>query len=492
MNQQYIQNHYGKPRSRRPWHPKIRAALVTTDLLAIIITISTAHIIAFGFRNSPVISGIRELPGIGYIGTGVIFAILWFAALTVAGSRNIRYLGAGNDEYRLVLKATTYFFCAIGLTAYLTTTDFARTYVLVSYPLGMLLLLASRWSVRRFLVFWRDRGRALSRVMIIGDKESGEHLYQILRGARHSGLNPVVAYLPHTPPGTELRGGVIPTVGYSTDAQKILAEVQKNDIHAVAVSTGHNMTPTELRRLGWVLAAAHVALIMAPATTDIAGPRIHTQPLNGVPLIHVHTPRIEGFPAFVKRSLDIVASALGLLLLAPLLLPVALLVKKDGGPVFFYQERVGFRGETFKMVKFRSMVVDAEARKAELMDQNEGAGVLFKMADDPRITPVGRFIRKYSIDELPQLWNVLVGDMSLVGPRPPLPSEVAQYEQDAYRRLLVKPGITGLWQVSGRSNLSWEESIRLDLYYVENWSLIGDIVILFRTVRAVFAREGAY
>ena len=491
MNQQYIQNHYNHTRNRRPWHPKIRAALITTDALAITATITTAHIIAFGFRNSPVISGIQELPGIGYIGTGITFGILWFTALTIAGSRNIRYLGAGNDEYRLVLKATTYFFCAIGLTAYLTTTDFARTYVLIAYPLGMVLLLASRWCVRRFLVFWRDRGRALSRVMIIGDKESGEHLYQTLLAARHSGLNPVAAYLPHTRPGTTLGDGAIPTLGYSTDAQQILEAAQAHNIHAVAVSTGHNMTPTELRRLGWVLAAAHVALIMAPTMTDIAGPRIHTQPLNGVPLIHVHTPRIEGFPAFVKRSLDIVASALGLLLLAPLLLPVALLVKKDGGPVFFYQERVGFRGETFRMVKFRSMVVDAEARKAELMDQNEGAG-LFKMVDDPRITPVGRFIRKYSIDELPQLWNVLVGDMSLVGPRPPLPSEVAQYEQDAYRRLLVKPGITGLWQVSGRSNLSWEESIRLDLYYVENWSLVGDVVILLRTVRAVFAKDGAY
>ena len=211
-----------------------------------------------------------------------------------------------------------------------------------------------------------------------------------------------------------------------------------------------------------------------------------------MPLIHVHTPRIEGMQALIKRAIDVVASGLGLIFLAPLLVPVALLVKKDGGPIFFLQERVGYRGTPFHMIKFRSMVTNAEELKKELMDRNEGNGVLFKMADDPRITKIGKFIRKYSIDELPQLWNVFIGDMSLVGPRPPLPSEVEQYEEDAYRRLLVKPGITGLWQVSGRSNLSWEESIRLDLYYVENWSVMRDIVILFRTVRAVFAKDGAY
>jgi len=231
---------------------------------------------------------------------------------------------------------------------------------------------------------------------------------------------------------------------------------------------------------------------MAPALTDIAGPRIRTQPLGGLPLIHVHTPRIEGVQALLKRSLDLVVSTLGLIILSPLLLVVALIVKKDGGPIFFLQERVGYRGTSFPMIKFRSMVTNAEELKKELIAQNEGNGVLFKMADDPRITTIGKFIRKYSIDELPQLWNVFLGDMSLVGPRPPLPSEVAQYEEDAYRRLLVKPGVTGLWQVSGRSNLSWEESIRLDLYYVENWSVIGDLVILFRTVRAVFAKDGAY
>ena len=307
-----------------------------------------------------------------------------------------------------------------------------------------------------------------------------------------SGLCPTAFYLPGLPEGTVVAGDNLPVLGYSTDPAKIMQAVQENNIHMVAVSNGHHLTPNQMRQLGWKLADARISLIMAPATTDVAGPRMHIQPLNGLPLVHVSTPRITGASAFAKRSIDVVCSGLGLLLLFPLFAIVALVVKSDRGPVFFFQERVGIKGQPFKMVKFRSMRTDAEEIKKQLAAQNEGHGLLFKMANDPRVTPVGRFIRKYSIDELPQLWNVFKGDMSLVGPRPPLPEEVEKYEEMVYRRLLVKPGITGLWQVSGRSDLSWEESVRLDLYYVENWSLTTDFVILARTVRAVFAKDGAY
>jgi exopolysaccharide biosynthesis polyprenyl glycosylphosphotransferase len=328
--------------------------------------------------------------------------------------------------------------------------------------------------------------------MIISDVTTGQHLYKNLEGVVASGLSPAAFYLPGFTPGTTVAGAPIPVLGYSTSPADIMEAIRENDIHMVAVTDGHHLSPDQVRLLGWKLADAHISLIMAPATTDIAGPRMHMQPLNGLPLVHVSTPRITGLSAFFKRTVDVVSSGLGLILLSPLFLVVALLVKRDGGPVFFLQNRVGLNGEMFKMVKFRSMRTDAEEVKKRLMEQNEGNGVLFKMKDDPRITPIGKFIRKYSIDELPQLWNVFIGDMSLVGPRPPLVEEVEQYEDIAYRRLLVKPGITGLWQVSGRSDLSWEESVRLDLYYVENWSLTGDLIILLRTVRAVFAKEGAY
>ncbi|GAA1408248.1 hypothetical protein AUR04nite_27330 [Glutamicibacter uratoxydans] len=234
-------------------------------------------------------------------------------------------------------------------------------------------------------------------------------------------------------------------------------------------------------------------MVMAPALTDIAGPRIHTQPVAGLPLIHVSTPKLVGFQAGIKRAFDIIGAALAMLLLSPVFLITALAIRAGSpGPVFYEQERVGTLGNVFQMFKFRSMIVNADKLIDELKDDSTGNGILFKMKDDPRVTRVGAFIRRYSIDELPQLWNVLKGDMSMVGPRPPLKSEVDQYEQYVERRLLVKPGITGLWQVSGRSDLTWDESVRLDLFYVENWSLIQDLTILIRTVKAVLGKSGAY
>jgi exopolysaccharide biosynthesis polyprenyl glycosylphosphotransferase len=232
---------------------------------------------------------------------------------------------------------------------------------------------------------------------------------------------------------------------------------------------------------------------MAPALTDIAGPRLHTQQVAGLPLIHVTTPTLEGGQRVAKRLFDVLVAGLLILGALPAMILVSILIKLDSsGPVLFRQQRVGIEGRLFAMLKFRSMVVDAEDRLADLARSNEGSGPLFKMKKDPRVTRLGGFLRRFSIDELPQLLNVLSGSMSLVGPRPPLPREVEAYESDVRRRLLVKPGLTGLWQVSGRSNLSWQDSVRLDLYYVENWSLAGDLVIILRTVRAVFHSSGAY
>jgi exopolysaccharide biosynthesis polyprenyl glycosylphosphotransferase len=249
-----------------------------------------------------------------------------------------------------------------------------------------------------------------------------------------------------------------------------------------------------VKRLSWGLTPGAEHLVVAPSLIDVGGPRIRTRPVASLPLIHVETPRFEGRKLFAKRTFDLLASATLLLLLSPVLIAVAIAVKLSSpGPVFFAQERVGIKGKLFKMLKFRSMVVDAEQRLADLQAQRDaGNSVMFKMKDDPRVTPIGRVLRRYSLDELPQLINVLLGSMSLVGPRPPLPREVEAYDQHVNRRFLVKPGVTGLWQVSGRSSLPWEETVRLDLYYVENWSLTGDIVILWRTLRAVARRDGAY
>src|SRR5699024_1232553 len=257
--------------------------------------------------------------------------------------------------------------------------------------------------------------------------------------------------------------------------------------------TGGGLSTRLMRGLSWGLADHSISLILARALTDIAGPRIHSHPVADLPLIHVSTPRLDGFSAALKRAFDILGAALGLIVISPLMVATAIAIKlDDGGPVFFRQTRAGRDSRPFTMLKFRSMVADAEARLAELESQDDGNGVLFKMKTDPRITRVGRVIRAYSIDELPQLVNVLLGAMSMVGPRPPLMSEVERYGSDVMRRLTVKPGITGLWQVGGRSDLDWEESVRLDLYYVENWSIVQDLIIIFRTVRVVLTRDGAY
>jgi exopolysaccharide biosynthesis polyprenyl glycosylphosphotransferase len=281
--------------------------------------------------------------------------------------------------------------------------------------------------------------------------------------------------------------------GVESRIEEILDVILTTDVDAVAVSAGVNMHPRDLRQLGWELAARDIGMILAPALTDIAGPRIHTQPVAGLPLIHVSTPKLTGGKKVAKRAFDIAGAGLILTLLAPLFLVLSLLVYlTDRGPVFYKQERIGLRGTTFNMLKFRSMKVEADAQLASLLlAQGSNDKPLFKIENDPRITPLGKYLRKYSLDELPQLLNVLGGSMSLVGPRPQREGEVALYDDAAHRRLYVSPGMSGLWQVSGRSNLSWEESIRLDLYYVENWSLTGDVVILFKTFKAVFASTGA-
>lgn len=334
----------------------------------------------------------------------------------------------------------------------------------------------------------------MSRLLLLGGPSAVAHLASSLETAKHAGYLPIAAYVPGAPEGRglELECG-LPVLGHRPDAGSIIEAIESCGADAVAVSAGVQLHPQTLRHLGWELASRNVGLIMAPALTDIAGPRIHTQQVAGLPLIHVTTPTLEGGQRVAKRLFDIVVSGTLIVLTAPIMMIVALAVATESrGPVFFRQIRVGIEGTHFNMLKFRSMVVDAEEKLAELSHRNEGSGILFKIKNDPRITRVGRFLRKYSLDELPQLFNILAGSMSLVGPRPPLPREVEAYEQDVRRRLLVKPGLTGLWQVSGRSNLSWQDSVRLDLYYVENWSMAGDLIIILRTVRAVFHSTGAY
>ncbi|MGP4031786.1 sugar transferase [Pseudarthrobacter sp. 1C304] len=460
------------------------------DAFVVIWAVIGAFMIRFGMESDVLLTD-QDLP---YAILSVALGLAWWVMLGAWSSREPRILGAGADEYKRVAAASLWLFGLIATVSYVFRVDTARGYVGVALPVGLAGLLLGRWLLRQHLNVDRNSGRSASRLMLVGGPSAIAHLSSSLQRAKHAGYLPVAAYSPGAHESIDAEGELgLPLLGCKPETAAIMAAIDLCQADAVAISAGVQLHPQTLRHLGWELAAKNIGLIMAPALTDIAGPRIHTQQVAGLPLIHVTTPALEGGQAVAKRLFDVLASSLLIIASFPVMAVVAILVKVESqGPVLFRQERVGIKGEHFRMLKFRSMVVDAEQRLSDLTRLNEGSGPLFKMKYDPRVTRTGRLIRKFSLDELPQLFNVFRGSMSLVGPRPPLPSEVAAYEHDVRRRLLVKPGLTGLWQVSGRSNLSWQDSVRLDLYYVENWSLAGDLIILLRTFRAVFRSSGAY
>jgi exopolysaccharide biosynthesis polyprenyl glycosylphosphotransferase len=357
------------------------------------------------------------------------------------------------------------------------------------------LLLVSRWLARRVVVWARKhKGRCTTRLLIVGSPQAVRDLTLGFSREPWSGYDIVGACIPgqYTRPTIGIPGiGAIPVLG---DESAVARAVVASGSHAVAVAATEQFHGTGLRDLSWELENLDVDLLVAPGVIDVAGPRLHMRPVAGLPLIHVEKPQYHGAKRFQKRAFDVTFSGLALVCGLPLLLLIAVAVKLSSrGPVFYRQERIGLDGEPFEMIKFRTMVVGADAMLEQVAHLNEAdSGVLFKIRKDPRVTPLGRFLRKYSLDELPQFINVFVGQMSVVGPRPPLENEVASYDDHTMRRLLVKPGITGLWQVSGRSDLSWEDSVRLDMFYVENWSIMADVVIALKTARVVFTHAGSY
>ena len=472
------------------WRKRTSRTLGFVDAFVVVWAVAGAYVIRFGFEPDSTDPSFET----GYLWLSAALCLAWWLMLGAWNSRQSRILGSGPDEYKRVAAASLWLFGLVAIFSYVLRIDTARGYVGIALPVGLTGLLMARWLLRQHLNVTRQGGESMSRLMLLGGPGAVAHLASTLVEAKHAGYLPIAAYMPGADQSLTVEpSSGLPVLGHDNQTASILKAIDECKADAVAVSAGVQLHPQTLRHLGWALASRNVGLIMAPALTDIAGPRIHTQQVAGLPLIHVTTPTLEGGQRVAKRLFDIFAAAILIVIASPVMLGIALAVLLTSpGPVLFRQERVGMEGRVFSMLKFRSMVVDAEKRLAELEHLNEGNGVLFKLKNDPRITPIGKFLRKFSLDELPQLFNVLGGSMSLVGPRPPLPKEVEGYERDVRRRLLVKPGLTGLWQVSGRSNLSWQDSVRLDLYYVENWSLAGDVVILLKTGRAVFQSTGAY
>lgn len=464
------------------WEQRYRRTVIISD------TVATAFVVAgigefFGARDA---ANWHEKWEILAFGT----ELLVLSALAVGRAWAPAVLGQGAEEFRRLGRSLFAATVVLALGGIALTSRNIKLWIFVAIPALGLVTMSERYLLRLSLHRRRKEGWCLRPVLAAGSPATVCDLITRTRKYPHIGWR--VAAVCTTDgrglDGDELDG--VPVVGRLTDVAK---HVRHEGYRVVAVTPDPHWTPDRLQRLAWNLEGSDAEMVVAPVLMEVAGPRLHVDAVLGIPLLRVSLPTFTGGRRAIKEVVDRVGAAVLLMLFAPLMALVALLVLADSrGGAFYRQRRVGKDGREFTILKFRTMVVGAHRARAELADRDEGAGLLFKVRRDPRVTRVGAVLRRYSIDELPQLLNVLTGAMSLVGPRPPLPEECAAYDPDIRRRLLVKPGLTGLWQISGRSDLPWEEAVRLDLRYVEDWSLALDTVILWKTMRAVLHGQGAY
>ncbi len=460
------------------WQRRLSRSLVLLDLALASVAAVAALVLRFGDASTTTYKLLALLFPIGFVAM-------------VAGARGYegRFLGSGTEEYRRVTDGAVRYLALTTILAFALRYELARGYVIIAFPLALVLVLCGRYIARQWLHRARREGRYNHRVIVVGRERSAAELIRQFRYESHAGLE-VVGVCIDGSEASEVEG--VPVLGSARTG--ILSAIESSGADTVAVGAWSPLSQQDLRRLSWQLEGTDIDIVVAPSLADVAGPRIHIRPVAGLPLLHVEQPEFTGARRVVKGLFDRAVAVAALIVLLPLLLGIGIAVRATSpGPAFYTQLRVGRHGKLFTIYKFRSMRPGADTELAALSDKNEASdGVLFKIREDPRVTRLGAVLRRFSLDELPQLINVARGDMSIVGPRPPLPHEVERYERDVHRRLLVKPGLTGLWQISGRSNLTWEQSVRLDLNYVENWSLALDLIIIWKTVFTVLKRDGAY
>ena len=466
------------------WKSRYLGIAVTSDAAGALL----AGMVAFELRYHARIEPPAEYLAI----TGALPAI-WLASVMLAGGYDSRWLATGAEEYRRIVHAGVALTACVAILSYSAKLDLARGYVVIALACATVFGLLSRHALRKRLYRHRRLGNCMQRTVVVGPPDAVSGLITALNSDSSHGLCVVAACLAGGADRSQDKIEGVPVIGGVDSAAAAVSDIQAD---TVAVVNCAEMDHTRLRQLAWTLEKTNTDLCVGPALLDIAGPRTTIRPVAGLPLIHLDHAKLTGPKRLIKGIFDWMMALTVLVLLSVPLMAVACAIRlRDGGPILFRQVRIGKDGRPFSLYKFRSMEVGAEARKAELEVLNEVDGVLFKIRKDPRLTPVGGWLRRWSIDEIPQLLNVLRGEMSLVGPRPwaALPYEKAAGSGDYVpRRLAVKPGITGLWQVSGRASLPWEESVRLDLRYVEHWTLALDLLILFKTCRAVLSRTGAY
>jgi len=456
-----------------PIGPYARRALVS-DIIATAAAVMTAVIGRFAV-GVPV-NGTVWL----YTGIGLLFGVAWLATLGLSGAYEHRYLGVGTDEFKRVIVGTAALFGLVGTVSYILKADISRGFVLIALPLGLVALIIGRALLRRWLYRQRSAGAQLCRTLLIGYPHQTAAMSAVFEADPGAGFQATAWYRP-------------PVGNLDAWVNMIDALIERERIDAVAMMQSDHVTDDVIRLLSWQIEGRNIDLLVAPTLGDHAGPRLTFRPAAGLPLIHLDEPHLTGSKQITKRGIDIVGSAALLIVLSPIMLLIALAVRLTSrGPVIFKQKRVGRDGEQFTMMKFRTMVNGADKLHEAAIAEALAAGSETTLPTDKRITKPGQFLRRWSLDELPQLMNVLNGTMSLVGPRPLLLSEADDLPAHIQRRHLTKPGLTGLWQISGRKGTTWDERMRLDLYYVENWSPALDVVILLKTAKAVISGNGAY
>ncbi len=473
----------GLDATRADWLRRYARRLVTLDATILVLASLIAVVARFGVHAPS-----TDVRGVPYLLGSLALVPVWIATLTLSRCYETRFLGSGSEEFKRVASASFRVLAWVVFGLFMTKTDASRGFLALVLPAGLCGVVAGRYGARLWLHAQRRRGQCMHKVVVVGPAAQALEMTTTLQSQPLSGLA-VVGACVTADPDLFAQVTLIPVLGTLVD---VLPELERLGADTVVVTKGPGITSEELRQLSYELEGTGVDLLVSPALTNVTGSRIHWRTAPGLALVHVDEPELDGSRRLIKATFDRVMATIGLLLISPGLLALAIAIRVTSpGPVFFTQERIGEGGEPFRIWKFRTMYADAEARRASLEHLSTNA-IYFKVLDDPRVTPVGRFLRKYSLDELPQLINVLLGNMSMVGPRPQVQSEVDAYEGHIHRRLLVKPGMTGLWQVSGRNDLGIEDAVRLDLHYVENWSLGLDIAVLFKTVLAVLRPAGAY
>ena len=488
----------GKAESTPRWRFAFVASLIAIDLAVMLLSLTVSLVI-----NGAAFDAIGDvMPFWLFL---ILFSLIWLLCLAFAGTYHRHVMADGYELYAKIINASLLTIISYCSLAFIFKLALPRTALIIAPVIAFFLDIIARWQMRQALHRHRSKGSCKYRTVVIGSSDGINKALQTMRNCMNWGYEPVAvcpieadpaskdAYVvtSYTPDANIEGSSKLKVIPFNSAFPRICESLGVQEVYVADVLSRDSEM---LHGLSLAVESLGMELALAVSLADVSGHRLYLRNTTEQPVLLASLPQYTGAANVIKRLLDIIGSLCALIISSPILLGVAIAIKlDDGGPVFFSQTRIGLHGKPFKMYKFRSMVTNAEELKKKLAEETgQEDRFIFKMKDDPRITKVGHFIRKTSLDEFPQFYNVLKGDMSLVGPRPALPEEVARYGSLYSARLLVKPGITGPWQVSGRSDLSQEQSEYLDVSYIENWSIAGDLAILAKTVKVIFTGRGSY